>query len=101
MVISNAIGIPVIALLQGLVGLIGYLIIGVDQPIFWFVLRQLRQCFLWWGRPGLCAAGLIVFAEGENFSGVGQFYYTGLYSLDLLTMYFAYGSIRDMEIFIR
>ncbi|WP_315824978.1 AI-2E family transporter [Paraflavitalea speifideaquila] len=35
---SNAIGIPLIALLQGVVGLIGYLILGVDEPVFWFVI---------------------------------------------------------------
>jgi predicted PurR-regulated permease PerM len=36
MVMSNAIGIPLIAFAQGLVGLVGYLIIGVKEPIFWF-----------------------------------------------------------------
>ena len=38
MVLSNAIGIPLIALVQGVVGLIGYLIIGVPEPMFWFVI---------------------------------------------------------------
>ena len=36
MVVSNAIGIPLIAFAQGVVGLIGYLIIGVKEPFFWF-----------------------------------------------------------------
>jgi predicted PurR-regulated permease PerM len=36
MVVSNALGIPLIAFAQGLVGLIGYLIIGVKEPFFWF-----------------------------------------------------------------
>lgn len=36
MVMSNAIGIPLIAFAQGIVGLIGYLIIGVEEPFFWF-----------------------------------------------------------------
>jgi predicted PurR-regulated permease PerM len=36
MVMSNAIGIPLIAVAQGVVGLIGYLIIGVKEPFFWF-----------------------------------------------------------------
>ena len=36
MVLSNAIGIPVIAFAQGVLGLIGYLIIGVKEPFFWF-----------------------------------------------------------------
>lgn len=36
MVFSNAIGIPVVAFAQGLVGLAGYLVIGVKEPFFWF-----------------------------------------------------------------
>ncbi|MBL0154691.1 MAG: AI-2E family transporter [Chitinophagaceae bacterium] len=36
MVMSNAIGIPLIALAQGIVALVGYLIIGVNEPFFWF-----------------------------------------------------------------
>lgn len=38
LVLSNAIGIPLIALAQGVVGLIGYIIIGVPEPLFWFVI---------------------------------------------------------------
>ncbi|MBD0295758.1 MAG: AI-2E family transporter [Flavisolibacter sp.] len=37
MVISNTVGIPLIALIQGVVGLVGYLIIGISQPFLWFV----------------------------------------------------------------
>ncbi|MGZ3844423.1 MAG: AI-2E family transporter [Flavisolibacter sp.] len=37
MVVSNTIGIPLIALIQGIVGLIGYLIIGIKDPWLWFV----------------------------------------------------------------
>lgn len=37
MVSSTAIGVPLIALIQGIVGLIGYLIIGVKEPFLWFV----------------------------------------------------------------
>lgn len=36
MVKSNAIGIPAIAFAQGVIALIGYLIIGVKEPFFWF-----------------------------------------------------------------
>jgi predicted PurR-regulated permease PerM len=38
LVISNAIGIPLIAVLQGVVGLVGYLVLGVKEPLFWFVI---------------------------------------------------------------
>ena len=34
---SSAIGIPLIAIVQGIAGLIGYLIIGIDEPWLWFV----------------------------------------------------------------
>jgi predicted PurR-regulated permease PerM len=37
MVISNTIGIPLIALIQGVVGLVGYLLIGIKEPFLWFV----------------------------------------------------------------
>jgi predicted PurR-regulated permease PerM len=37
MVVANTIGIPLIALIQGIVGLIGYLIIGISEPFLWFV----------------------------------------------------------------
>jgi predicted PurR-regulated permease PerM len=37
MVISNTIAIPLIAFIQGVVGLIGYLVIGVSEPFLWFV----------------------------------------------------------------
>jgi predicted PurR-regulated permease PerM len=37
MVVSNTIGIPAIALVQGIVALIGFLIIGVPDPWLWFV----------------------------------------------------------------
>lgn len=35
-VLSNAIAIPLIAIIQGIVGLIGYLIIGINEPFLWF-----------------------------------------------------------------
>jgi predicted PurR-regulated permease PerM len=37
LVFSNAIGIPLVALLQAIVALIGYWITGVDEPFVWFV----------------------------------------------------------------
>lgn len=38
MVISNAVGIPLIALMQGIVGLIAYLILGIRNPFLWFAI---------------------------------------------------------------
>ena len=70
MVISNAIGIPVIAVLQGIVGLIGYLIIGVKDPMFWFVVTCITAMI-----PVVGAAlaylplALIFFANSQNWQG--------------------------------
>jgi predicted PurR-regulated permease PerM len=41
MVVSNAIGIPILAIAQGIVGYIGYLIFGVPEALLWGVLTAL------------------------------------------------------------
>lgn len=41
MVKSNALGIPLVAFFQGIVALIGYLIVGVPDPFFWFVITAI------------------------------------------------------------
>ncbi|MFA5620781.1 MAG: AI-2E family transporter [Weeksellaceae bacterium] len=38
LVLSNAIGVPLVALLQAIVALIGYLIFGLTDPFNWFIL---------------------------------------------------------------
>ena len=35
---SNALGIPLVALAQGIIALVGFLIFGVQDPFFWFVI---------------------------------------------------------------
>lgn len=71
MVLSNAIGIPLIALAQGVVGLIGYLIIGVPEPMFWFVITCITGML-----PVLGAAlayiplSLLLFANDESAKGL-------------------------------
>lgn len=71
MVYSNAIGIPLIALLQGVVGLIGYLVIGVNEPLFWFAITCITAML-----PVVGAAiayvplGLLFFAKGMPGKGI-------------------------------
>ena len=70
MVLSNAIGIPLIAIMQGVVGLIGYIAIGVPEPFFWFVITAFTALL-----PVVGAAlayiplALVLFANGENVRG--------------------------------
>ncbi|MFL5742371.1 MAG: AI-2E family transporter [Flavisolibacter sp.] len=73
MVVSNTIGIPLIALIQGVVGLIGYLIIGVNEPWLWFVATSIAAMM------PIVGAGLIyvpltisLFAQGENGKGIAM-----------------------------
>jgi len=76
MVISNAIGIPVIALLQGIVAVIGYYIIGVEQPWFWFVVTCITAML-----PVVGAAlayvplAIIFFANGSSWQGIFMLIY--------------------------
>ena len=71
MVVSNAIGIPLIAFAQGIVGLIGYLIIGVDEPFFWFGVTCIAGML-----PVVGAAlayvplSIILFANGQTGQGI-------------------------------
>jgi predicted PurR-regulated permease PerM len=73
MVISNTIGIPLIAMIQGVVGLIGYLLIGIDEPWVWFVATTIAAMM-----PIVGAALIYVpltislFAQGENGRGIAM-----------------------------
>lgn len=71
LVFSNAVGIPLIALLQAIVALLGYWIIGVKEPFFWFVITFFTAML-----PIIGAAfayvplALLFFAEGHSTQGV-------------------------------
>ncbi len=71
LVYANAIAIPLIAILQGVVALIGYLILGVKEPWFWFVLTCITAML-----PVLGAAiayipvSLLFFADAKIGKGV-------------------------------
>ncbi len=76
MVLSNAVGIPVIAVLQGIIALIGYLIIGVKEPWFWFVVTCITAML-----PVVGAAlayiplAIIFFANGATGKGIFMLIY--------------------------
>jgi predicted PurR-regulated permease PerM len=71
LVYSNAVGIPLIALLQGLLGLISYLILGVKEPIFWFVVTCLASMIPVVGATlAYVPIGILFFANGMNVKGI-------------------------------
>jgi predicted PurR-regulated permease PerM len=68
---ASVIGIPLIGLIQGVVGLIGYLIIGVKDPFLWFAITTVTAML-----PVVGAAlayvplAIIFFAQGQNTQGI-------------------------------
>jgi predicted PurR-regulated permease PerM len=73
MVISNAIGIPLIALIQGIVALIGYLIIGVSEPWLWFVATSIAAMMPVVGAALIYAPlTIMLFAQGHTGKGIAM-----------------------------
>jgi predicted PurR-regulated permease PerM len=71
MVISNAVGIPVISLLQGVAGLILYLILGIKEPLLWFALTAFTSILPLVGSAlAYVPLALIQFANGETAKAV-------------------------------
>ncbi|MBC8034397.1 MAG: AI-2E family transporter [Chitinophagaceae bacterium] len=71
MVASNAIGIPLIALAQGLVGLVAYLVLGLHQPFFWFAITCVTSMLPIVGAAmAYVPISLMFFAEGHNWKGI-------------------------------
>lgn len=71
MVLSNAIVIPLIAIAQGLVGLIGYLIIGVKEPILWFTITCITAMLPIVGAAvAYVPLAIIFFAQGQPLKGL-------------------------------
>ncbi len=67
---SNALGIPLIAVLQGVVGLIAYLILGVKEPLFWFVVTCIASMLPIVGAAvAYIPVALLFFANGNPTKG--------------------------------
>lgn len=71
MVLSNAIGIPVIALAQGVIALIGYLVLGINEPFFWFGVTCIAAMIPVVGAAlAYVPVAIILFANGQNWQGI-------------------------------
>lgn len=65
---SNAIGIPLVAFAQGIIALIGFLIFGVEEPFFWFVIVTIGSMIPFVGTlVGIFPVFLISLSSGETF----------------------------------
>jgi predicted PurR-regulated permease PerM len=71
MTMSNAIGIPLIALFQGVIALIGYLILGVKEPFFWFGVTCITSMLPVVGAAvAYVSIAIIFFTQNETWKGV-------------------------------
>lgn len=76
MVRSNAIGIPLVAVAQGIVALIGFLIFGIDNPFFWFVVTVVGSMIPFVGTlVGILPVFILTMATGDAFSAWGILIY--------------------------
>jgi predicted PurR-regulated permease PerM len=73
---SNAIGIPLVALLQGAVAILGYFIFGVENPFFWFVITVIGSMIPFVGTAlGILPVSIIMLAQGNTAAAIGILIY--------------------------
>ncbi len=68
---SNALGIPLVAFFQGIVALIGYLIVGVPDPLFWFVITAIGAMVPFIGTAlGIVPVAILLFSQGMEWQAI-------------------------------
>lgn len=68
MVRSNALGIPMVAIAQGVIALIGFFIFGIKDPFFWFVIVTIGSMIPFVGTLlGIIPVFLLTLSTGDNF----------------------------------
>ncbi|MBZ9628002.1 AI-2E family transporter [Psychroflexus sp. CAK57W] len=73
---ANAIGIPLVALFQGIISLIGYWIFGVPEPLFWFVITTIGSMIPFVGTAiGFIPVTLLMYYQGDTFAAIGVLIY--------------------------
>ena len=76
MVMSNAIGIPLIAVFQGVIGVVGYLVLGVKEPLFWFIVTCITSMLPVVGAAvAYVSIALIFFAQNDTWKGFAMLAY--------------------------
>ncbi|WP_405381906.1 AI-2E family transporter [Maribacter sp. LLG6340-A2] len=73
---SNAIAIPLVALAQGIIALIGFYIFGVENPLFWFVIVTIGSMIPFIGTfVGIFPVFVLSLASGNEFQAWGILLY--------------------------
>jgi predicted PurR-regulated permease PerM len=73
---SNAIGIPIIAILQGFVALLGFYMFGVPNPWFWFVVTTIGSMIPFIGTAlGVVPVVILLYSTGQNWEATAMLVY--------------------------
>jgi predicted PurR-regulated permease PerM len=76
MVRSNALGIPLVALAQGIIALIGFLIFDINDPFFWFVIVTVGSMIPFAGTLiGIIPVFILTLSTGSEFAAWGILIY--------------------------
>ncbi|AQS93363.1 AI-2E family transporter [Polaribacter sp. BM10] len=76
MVRSNAIGIPLVAIGQGIIALIGFLIFDINDPFFWFIIVTVGSMIPFVGTLiGILPVFILTISTGNNFAAWGILIY--------------------------
>jgi len=76
MVKSNALGIPLVALAQGLVALLGFFIFGVKDPFFWGAIVTIGSMIPFvGGLLGIIPVFIVALSQGDTFQAWGVLLY--------------------------
>ncbi|NGM60439.1 AI-2E family transporter [Sphingobacterium sp. SGG-5] len=79
MVRSNALGIPILGVCQGLVAMLGYWMFGVDNFILWGILTGVSSIIPVLGTMTIYVPlGIMVLATGQTVNGIGLLVYSFL-----------------------
>lgn len=76
MVRSNALGIPLVAVVQGVVALIGFLIFGIEDHFFWFIIVTIGSMIPFVGTiVGILPVFILTLSSGSTFQAWGILIY--------------------------
>jgi predicted PurR-regulated permease PerM len=76
MVHSNALGMPLVAITQGIIALIGFLIFGIEDPFFWFVIVAVGSMIPFAGTlVGILPVFIVEFSTGNTGTAWGILIY--------------------------
>lgn len=97
MVVANAVGIPVVALGQAIVAIIGYFIFGAPNPFLLFVLTFIGSMIPIVGAAIIYVpVGLFMLASGDTFGGVGVIAF-GMIVVGLVDNIFRFTFLKKLE----